>query len=374
MTDNKAHQRIRTHLLPVYQGRGLPDQEAIVDAQVARFVRMVEERYLSTRGVGGGLRPFEMGRKFMYFTQDAISAVEFGEPFGYMEADDDFQGVIGAMENMMMPCAIMSLLPAVLWLVTSPVGKLFLPRKTDKSGVGRLLGVIGERVGERYAEKGERKNDVLQGIVESGLSREEVESEALVHILGGTDTTAAALRNAVFFLSTSPTAYRRLQDEIDAAVGRVSRPVIADAECKELSFLQVCIREPMRMWPPISGIQAKASDTDVVICGVKVPAGTHIAMGWFEIMRDKAVFGADAEVFEPMRWLEAEPERLKEMEAIQGLTFSLGTRWECLGKRLANMEMSKVLFEVSAAFSISTPDSDIVPTDWHSSFSASTLP
>ena len=43
-------------------------------------------------------------------------------------------------------------------------------------------------------------------------------------------------------------------------------------------------------------------------------------------MRDKAVSGADAEVFEPMRWLEAEPERLKGMEAIQGLAFSLGTR------------------------------------------------
>ena len=277
MTDNKAHLRIRTDLLPVYQGRGLPDQEAIVEGQVVRFVCIVEERYLSSRG--GGLRPFDMGRKFMYFTQDAISAVEFGEPFGYMEADDDFYSTIGALESMMMPCAIMSLLPAVLWLVSSPVGKLFLLRKTDKSGVGRLLGVIGERVGERYAEKGERKNDVLQGIVESGLSREEVEAEARVHILGGTDTTAAALRNAVFFLSTRPAAYRRRQDKIDGAVGSVSRPVIADAECKELSCLQAYIRESMRMWPPISGIQAKILDTDDVICGVKVPAGTHIAMG-----------------------------------------------------------------------------------------------
>jgi cytochrome P450 len=355
MTDNKAHLRLRTHLLPVYQGKGLPDQEPIVDGQVARLVRMIEERYLSTGGVGGELRPFEMGRKLMYFTQDAMSAVEFGEPFGYMDADEDFYGAIDALEGMLLPVAIMSLLPSVLWLVTSPVARLFLPRKTDKSGVGRLLGVIDERVSERYAGKGERKNDVLQAIVESGLSREEVEAEALVHILGGTDTTAGALRHAVFFLSTSPAAYRRLQDEIDGAVGRVSRPVIADAECNKLSFLQACIREAMRLWPPISSIQAKISDTDDVICGVKVPAGTHIGVGWFEIMRDKAVFGADAEVFEPMRWLEAEPERLKEMEATQGLTFSLGTRWECLGKRLANMQMGKVLFEVSAAFSIPSP-------------------
>lgn len=315
---------------------------------------MVEGRYLSTRGFGGGgggLRPFEMGRKFMYFTQDAISAVEFGEPFGYMDADEDFHGVIEGFESMLLPCAIMSLVPSLLWLVTSPLGKPFMPKKTDKTGIGKFLGVIDERVRERYEGKGERKNDVLQAIVESGLSREEVESEALVHMLGGTDTTAGALRNAVFFLSTTPAAYRRLQDEIDGVAGRVSRPVIADDECKGLSFLQACIRESLRMWPAISGMQAKMSDTDDVICGVKVPAGTHIAMGWFEIMRDKSVFGEDAEVFEPMRWLEAEPQRLKEMEATQGLTFALGTRWECLGKRLANMEMGKVLFEVSATFS-----------------------
>lgn len=44
------------------------------------------------------------------------------------------------------------------------------------------------------------------------------------------------------------------------------------------------------------------------------------------IMRDQDVFGDNAEVFEPMPWLEAEPEKLKEMEATQGLAFAAGTR------------------------------------------------
>jgi cytochrome P450 len=209
------------------------------------------------------------------------------------------------------------------------------------------LGVIDERVNQRYGEKKVRNMDVLQVLVDSGLSREEVESETLVHLLGGTDTTATALRNTVFFLSTCPKAYRKLQDEIDGAVGRVTRPVIANAECSELRFLQACIQESIRCWPPLSGLQAKTSDVDDVICGVKVPAGTNLAFNWFEIMRNKNVFGDNAEVFDPMRWLEANPEQLKEMEATQGLGFAAGTRWECLGKRLANMEMGKVIFEVS---------------------------
>lgn len=349
IVDNKEHLRLRTHLGPAYQAKGITNQEQVVDEQIAKLIEFITRKYLSKPGAaadGGGLRPFEMGRKFMYFTQDIISAVEFGVPFGYMDGDDDLYGAIDALQGMLMPCAVMGLLPPVLWLVTSPLCKPLMPKKTDKSGIGRLLGVLDERVRTRYGEKKVRNMDVLQGLVESGLSRKEVEAEALVHLLGGTDTTAGALRNTVFFLATCPAAYRRLQDEIDSVAGSVTRPVIADSECKELKFLHACIKESLRLWPPLSGMQAKMSPKDDVVCGLKVPAGTHVAFGFFEVMRDKGLFGEDADVYEPMRWLEADPEKLKEMEATGGLAFAAGTRWECLGKRLANMQMGKVLFEV----------------------------
>ena len=101
------------------------------------------------------------------------------------------------------------------------------------------------------------------------------------------------------------------------------------------------------MWPPIMGLMPKMSKKDDVICGLKVPAGTNVAWGAMALMRDKELFGVDADVFEPTRWLTAEPERLKKMEACQSLVFASGTRWECLGKRLAHVEMGKVIFEVS---------------------------
>ncbi|KAK4119040.1 cytochrome P450 [Parathielavia appendiculata] len=353
MVDDKAHQRVRSKLLPAYQGKGITNQEQVIDGQIAKFVGLIEKKYVSTttRGAGGKTtKPFDMGKEFSYFTQDAISAVEFGKPFGYMDEDDDFYGAIAAMEGMLLPCALMGLLQPLLWLVTSPLAKPFMPRKTDRHGVGRLLGVIDGRVSERYGEKKVRNMDVLQVLVDTGLPREEVEAEALVHLLAGTDTTAGALRNTVFFLSTNPGAYRRLQDEIDNVAGRVTRPVIADAEARELKFLQACLKESLRMWPPISGLQAKTSDTDDVICGLNVPAGTNIGLSIFDMMRDKDVFGDDAEVYEPLRWLEAESEKLKEMEATQGLVFASGSKWECLGKRLANIEMGKVLFELFLRF------------------------
>jgi cytochrome P450 len=66
-------------------------------------------------------------------------------------------------------------------------------------------------------------------------------------------------------------------------------------------------------------------------------------------MKDKTVFGHDADVFEPQRWLHAEPARLKAMLSVQGLVFASGSRWECLGKRLAYLELGKAVFEVTSS-------------------------
>lgn len=102
------------------------------------------------------------------------------------------------------------------------------------------------------------------------------------------------------------------------------------------------------MWPPISGLAAKASAKDEVICGKLVPARTYVAWAIFGAMRDKAVFGDDADVFKPERWIGRDEKKLREMESAQGLVFNAGTRWECLGKRLAYLELGKVLFEVGS--------------------------
>lgn len=95
------------------------------------------------------------------------------------------------------------------------------------------------------------------------------------------------------------------------------------------------------MWPPVSGLAPKVSAKDEVICAKKVPAGTFVAWAIFGAMRDKGVFGADADVFEPGRWMGKDEKKLREMESVQGLVFNGGTRWECLGKRLAYLELGK---------------------------------
>ena len=344
--NNKEHGRLRANVLPGYQGKGIKNQEQLVDEQIVKFIKLIEQRYLSTRNQP---RPLDMSKSMQFLTQDIISTIEFGKPFGYLDADEDIWGVITIFEALLGAVMIGALFPILLQITSSPLMKPFLPKPTDKHGVGCLLGVIKSHVDQRYGPDKKRSNDVLQSFVDSSLDRNEVESEALIHMVGGTDTSALAMRNIVFFLSSNPAAYGKLQAEIDTAAKGLSSDIVSDRQAKDLPYLQAVIKEGLRMWPPVMGLMARMSDQDDVVCGFKVPAKTHVAWAGWSLMKNKDVFGRDADWFEPQRWLNADPTQLKTMEAVQGLVFASGSRWECLGKRLAYVELNKTIFEVTTS-------------------------
>ncbi|KAK4183031.1 putative cytochrome P450 E-class, group I [Podospora australis] len=362
-SDNHHHHRVRSHVLPAYQPRAIvPARERIVDEQLDKLIALIERKYISS---SQKMQPMDLARVFLYYTQDVISGVGWSSPFGYLDKDEDVHGAIHAIESMLLMTNFIGISPMALRLLQSGLVDSLLPKPTDSRGIGKVLGLINSIVSQRYGEKAVRHDDILQLFVDSKLPQNEVEAEALVMLLGGTDTTATALRMAVFYLSTTPNAYQTLQAEIDEAIKRgVTRPIVSDTEVRELKYLRACVQETIRMWPPISSVSPKSSDTDDFIAGVKVPAGTTVAVSSWSFMKDKAVFGEDADVFNPMRWIEAEgTPRLKEMEGSQGLAFAKGSRWECLGMKLAYMELHKVLFELFHRYHFAMTD-PIVPFEW----------
>lgn len=63
------------------------------------------------------------------------------------------------------------------------------------------------------------------------------------------------------------------------------------------------------------------------------------------MLRNTEVFGADAEVFRPERFLDCDAElRVYRLRAVD-LAFGHG-RWLCLGKTLAMIELNKIFVEV----------------------------
>ena len=70
----------------------------------------------------------------------------------------------------------------------------------------------------------------------------------------------------------------RLRAEIDEAVGNgsISSP-IEDSEARTLLYLQACIKEGLRMFPPVTSLFPKVVPPEGdTINGVFLPGGTEI--------------------------------------------------------------------------------------------------
>lgn len=344
MRDDDIHTVLRAKIAPGYGGKDVEGLDESIDAGVARFIRLIEDKYLST---ADEFRPVDMARKIQYMTLDVISKIAFGEPFGFMDKDDDHFGYIKTTEDTVPMMQMFALIPWLISLLQSPLCKAMMPSERDTVGLGPIMAAATRAVNQRFGAKAGDKNDMLGSFVRHGLSQREAQSESLVQIIAGSDTTATVLRTLVANVTTHAEAYRLLQAEIDtAAAGGVISSPITDAEARKLPYLQACIKEALRIWPPITGIMPRISKEDAVVCGVHVPAGTNIAWSARAALRDTDIFGADADVYRPGRWVEADADRFQAMDSAVDLCFGQG-RWGCLGRPIAMIELNKMVVEVS---------------------------
>jgi cytochrome P450 len=78
---------------------------------------------------------------------------------------------------------------------------------------------------------------------------------------------------------------------------------------------------------------------------MRIPEGTAICANLASLLRSPTIFGVDAHLFRPERFLECDDQSRREMESNTELVFGSG-QFMCLGKKIAFMELSKTIFEV----------------------------
>lgn len=152
----------------------------------------------------------------------------------------------------------------------------------------------------------------------------------------------------VSYVAANPGIALKVKNEIDAAIsdGRISSPV-TNAEAIKLPYLQAVIWEGLRIHPPFGGLIMKEVGAEGdMFDGKFIPAGTRIGHSTWAVTHEISVFGADADVFRPERWLEADEKTRATMRKQTELVFGSG-RWGCPGKTVALIELNKVMVEVS---------------------------
>jgi cytochrome P450 len=142
---------------------------------------------------------------------------------------------------------------------------------------------------------------------------------------------AIAMRSALYYLSINTAILEKLHKEIDTLD-------ISDAitykQTQQLPYLKAVVRESLRMFPSIPAqLYRYVPEGGLSVDNHLVPAGTVVGMSSLAQNRDAAIYGSDADVFNPDRWLGDET-RARYLEASLFNFGGTGPR-ACVGRNLA---------------------------------------
>ncbi|KAK3669748.1 hypothetical protein LTR78_010376 [Recurvomyces mirabilis] len=342
--DEKVHAKLKSMEAGGYNGRDAPGLETDIDERVKELIDLVDSYH-------GKSMDFSVTARF--FTLDVLSTVAFGRKFGFMEANEDLWKYDEASAGFMSVIELMANHHLIYRILASPgMQALGAPKVTDKKGTGPVLAFARKAVAERFENPHDKREDMLNYFKVKGLSQVQMEAEAYLQIIAGADSTTTILRSILYTLVGTPSAYIALRKEIDDAVeaGAISTPIVKYPEAKKLPYLTACIWEGIRMYPPVFGLKTKrAPPGGETIKGIYYPGGCDLGMCDERMMRKRDIFGSDADIYRPERWMEADHDTYIKYMRVVDIVFGAG-RFVCLGKHIAMMELHKAFVELFRHF------------------------
>jgi hypothetical protein len=120
-----------------YSGKENPSMERDIDNRLLQLFILIESNHLSN---GDDLRPMDLSRTMSYFTLDVISSIAYGQAFGFLDKDDDPFGYIANLQEFLPAIILFGAYTELTAIMRCPLLKSFLPKSTDRRGLGRVMG------------------------------------------------------------------------------------------------------------------------------------------------------------------------------------------------------------------------------------------
>ncbi|KAH8923674.1 cytochrome P450 [Atractiella rhizophila] len=213
-------------------------------------------------------------------------------------------------------------------------------------------------------KKGDLKSTVfLNHLIAVTQDPKEIRDELLNVLLAARDTTHSLIISTIYEMSRNVVIWKKLRDEVIAAFPFKAEPVDVDA-MRKLKYLRSVLNESLRMHPPVPFNFRSTVNEDIIdIKGTRyyLPAKCPIAYGLYPMQRREDLWGPDAGIYDPERWLDSRSKRQTSNPFIFQ-PFSAGPRI-CLGQQYAYNEASLCIVRLLQHFESVEWASDAQPSE-----------
>ncbi|KAL4948676.1 cytochrome P450 [Aspergillus filifer] len=354
--DDTKHAARRKLVNSVYSMSSVLESEEYIDNCIDLFMEKMD-RFSKTE------EKIDLGKWVQWFTFDIIGELFFGQQFGFMCEEHDFGDYIQSLDTLTPAISVVCVLPALLRPFQPVLGFLSSNIRNAFKGFNEVRNAgtfwMQQRM-DQMADGKSIRSDLLYKLfkvqeTKNDFGIREIQSESVVAILAGSDTTAIAIRAVLYYLMKTPKAYNKLMAEIDEADrdGRVSQKIQYN-EALKLPYLVACIKEGMRMHPSVGLTMPRYVPAGGrVIAGQLIPAGTKVGISAPVLHQNKDIFGHDADIYSPERWLR-DSQAAAEMDRHM-LHFGAGSRM-CIGKNISLAEMHKMIPRLIRGYKLELSD------------------
>ena len=351
------HARFRRILAPAFSEKSIHEQEAMVKGHVDLLIQKLSE--IIHHDASRTTAVVDLLQWFNYTTFDVIGDFVWGSSFDclgqahphpWIQVIAQFKVALIAGSFKFYPP-----LDSILMFITpkSAMAELWMIWKTTE-----------DKISQRFAAR-QKRRDVMSYMIDAEnsphdhyMSRDEIEINSMLLIVGGSESVTTALVGAVHWLTRTPTALERLVQEIRTTYQ--SEGNITGVSLSRLSYLNAVIQEILRLCPTIpDGMRRQIPKGGASVAGQFLPEGTVVSIPQWAAYQSTDNFH-EPQSFLPERWLEGSSEAsspfCNDRKEVFN-PFSLGPH-NCPGRALAYLEVRLILAKILWRFDLTLPEGD----------------
>ncbi|KAG2187286.1 hypothetical protein INT44_004971 [Umbelopsis vinacea] len=337
---------------------------------VKLFGRLSEKMMLQFEKEGDGLENVNVPNFLQRFTLDIIGLAAFGYDFEALEKPGNdkvntYEDILAGVRNPL-HFFFPTLDKYFLWALTK--------RRDLHSRLGDMNDVFNNIIENKRQTLAELKGsiedsekDLLTLMLEANeesndadhrLSNSELRSDLVIFFVAGHDTTSNALSFALYHLAANPHIQEKARKEVIDILGDGNEFVHpTSAQCTEMKYLYMIIKETLRISPPAQNSSPRDCAEDIELAGSFIPKGTALNADIFVMHHNPAIW-KNPETFDPERFAPGAESESKAGTGLAWVPFGNGPR-QCIGMNFSLAEQKVLLSMLLQKFTWELPENSI---------------